>query len=92
MFGLQIRLLQGSKLTINGLRTSLPYSGSNGISVNRIAGKLVLSTNFGLVVYWDGNSKATYTIEQKYSSFVCGLCGNADGSFLNYLFNCTHDS
>ena len=81
VYGSQLRLLQGGKLTIDGIRTGLPFVGLNGISVNRIAGKLVLATSFGLTVYWDGSNKATYSIGQNYSKYICGLCGNADGLF-----------
>ena len=37
---------------------------------------------FGLTVYWDGSTKAVYSLSPSYENHVCGLCGNADGNFI----------
>lgn len=40
---------------------------------------LVLSTDFGLTVAFDGNHRMSLTLCDAYKGTVCGLCGNADG-------------
>ena len=83
VYGMQIQILVGNKFTLNGIGYTAPYSGPNGLTINIIGGKLVLSTTFGLTVTWDGVSDAVYTISADYNKYVCGLCGNADGKILS---------
>ena len=86
LYGSQIRLLLGNKVTINGISTSTPYSGLQGTTINRVGGRLVLTTNFSFVVTWDGVSRVVYTIPGSYAGNVCGLCGNADGECRSFVF------
>ena len=81
VFRIQIRLLSAFSLTIDGVGHSVPYtSNSTGINVNTIAGKISLSSQFGLQVTWDGAEDVKYSHCDAYQKLVCGICGNADGS------------
>ena len=55
---------------------------SNGINIYFSGVNLVFAANFGLTVYWDGNSKFDTLLCDSYAGFTCGLCGNADGNFI----------
>ena len=81
VYGLQFRLLKGKKVTINGLGYSVPYNGQTGITISKIGKYLTMYAPFGLTVYWDGSTKAVYSLSPSYENHVCGLCGNADGNF-----------
>jgi hypothetical protein len=82
----QYRLLKKPSLfakiipfTVNGIPNSAPYN-DNFVNVLVIAKKLVLSTNFGLTITWDGSNAATQSLCDAYSPYICGLCGNGDGN------------
>ena len=63
----------------NGLNMSTPYVDNSGVKVLLIAGKLQLTTPFGLTVIWDGYTAVQVLVCDSYAGLVCGLCGNANG-------------
>ena len=86
--GIQYRLLKKKSLfskaipfTINGVSITAPYSESTGLNIVMNGGKLVFSASFGLTITWDGSNAATESLCDAYSTYVCGLCGNADGDY-----------
>lgn len=84
VFGNIYRLIQKSKgklgFTMNGINMVSNYNDEfNGLRIYISAGNLILITNFGLMVKWNGVHKAEVTICSYYADYVCGLCGNADG-------------
>ncbi|XP_074657383.1 uncharacterized protein LOC141910590 [Tubulanus polymorphus] len=55
----------------------------NTISI-RISGEnVVLSTEFGLVVTFDGDSVVKVEISDEYKTKMCGICGDCDGDSSN---------
>ncbi|CAF0944073.1 unnamed protein product [Brachionus calyciflorus] len=88
VYNRQYRLLkkQNGKhvYTIDGILSPNDYQDKqNGIKIYLSAGNLVLSTQFGLTVTWNGDHKVDVNLCNTYSNYVCGLCGNADGSISN---------
>lgn len=84
VFGNNYRLLPkiNGKLgfSINGINMVNNYRDEfNGLRVYISAGNLIFTTNFGLMIKWNGIHKAEVTICSYYENYVCGLCGNADG-------------
>ncbi len=80
VYGTVYRLLGNKKFTVNGTLTNAPYNEVK-YKINVFLNgqySLVLNTNFGLTVSFDGNS-AKVTLCDAYENSVCGLCGNADG-------------
>lgn len=76
-------------VTANGnvVKTPLFYDGDYiSIQITQSGGTLILKTSFGLTVKWDGNNKGDVSLCDSYANYVCGFCGNANGSF-SYLFN-----
>ncbi|XP_064543387.1 BMP-binding endothelial regulator protein [Drosophila montana] len=89
--GLRINLGQKLRVKINGTRVMLPYadhssgSSSNGhghnVSIERLAeGGIMLRTELGLGIEWDGNNFLQVSVPAQYKGHLCGLCGNYNGS------------
>lgn len=66
--------------TVNGVTRTAPFTDAFGTQIVINGGKLVLGTVFGLTVAWNGISKVEETLCDAYSTYVCGLCGNGDGT------------
>ncbi|XP_058038766.1 SCO-spondin-like [Ahaetulla prasina] len=79
-----VHLLRGKDVTVNGVSVRLPktYSG-NGLTLERAGLFLVLLTQMGLTVLWDGGTRVYIKLEAKYQGRVAGLCGNFDGDAEN---------
>ena len=43
-------------------------------------GKVALSTDFGLLVTFDGDLTGEVYVDDSYSGHMCGLCGDNDGN------------
>lgn len=78
--GNSYRLLKSGQtfnVTINGIQQRTFFNGE--VSLTKVASRLLLSTSFGLKIYWDGNHAVEVQLCDTYKSKVCGLCGNFDG-------------
>ncbi|CAM5137602.1 unnamed protein product, partial [Eretmochelys imbricata] len=79
VYGTQISLLKNRKVTVNGTRRNLPVVIENKIKV-QISGRYVLlETDFGLWVRFDGNHYVEVSVSGCYKGQLCGLCGNYNG-------------
>ncbi|XP_062130761.1 BMP-binding endothelial regulator protein isoform X1 [Drosophila sulfurigaster albostrigata] len=85
--GLRINLGQKLRVKINGTRVALPYFdyNSNGhghnVSITRLLeGGIMLHTELGLTIEWDGNNFLQVSVPAQYKHHLCGLCGNYNGS------------
>ena len=78
VFNLTIRLLKNNAVHINGVPSFVPFA-SQGVNIVNLGGSLILSTNFGLTVSWNGDAKADVSLCDAYAGYTCGLCGNSDG-------------
>ncbi|XP_017962208.1 BMP-binding endothelial regulator protein [Drosophila navojoa] len=89
--GLRINLGQKLRVKVNGTRVALPYadhsssSSENGhghnVSIERLAeGGIMLRTELGLSIEWDGNNFLQVSVPAQYKHHLCGLCGNYNGS------------
>ncbi|ALC41617.1 cv-2 [Drosophila busckii] len=88
--GLRITLGQKLRVKINGTRVMLPYleqqagtahGHGHNVSVERLPeGGIMLRTELGLSIEWDGNSFLQVSVPAQYKRHLCGLCGNYNGS------------
>ncbi|XP_045398111.1 zonadhesin [Lemur catta] len=84
VFGLQISLLRGCKVMLNGHRVALPVWPLKGRVTLRLSGSfIVLYTNFGLQVRYDGVHLVEVTVPSSYAGQLCGLCGNYNNNSLD---------
>jgi hypothetical protein len=89
LYGNTYKLLKGLRLLVNENPYSLPYTDSYSVFV--VAGpsdRIVLTTNFGLEIAFLNEEDAQITLSQKYSRYVCGMCGNMDGNGFKQFHFC----
>ncbi|KAF1517683.1 IgGFc-binding protein, partial [Eudyptula minor] len=74
-------------LQVDGVSQVLPLTLAQGVSISFSGQYVVVTTDFGLNVKFDGNHRAEVTLPSTYMSKVCGICGNYNGykadDFLN---------
>ncbi|XP_077204093.1 IgGFc-binding protein-like isoform X4 [Paroedura picta] len=76
-YGSRISLLKNRKVNVNGTRRSLPvFIGGREISVQSSGGFVLVETDFGLRVRFDGNHYVDVSVPPAYEEQLCGLCGN----------------
>ncbi|XP_032302492.1 IgGFc-binding protein-like [Coturnix japonica] len=79
VYGYQISLLKNKKVNVNGSRMNLPIFIEKKISIQNSGGYVLLETDFGLWVRFDGNHYAEVSVPSDYRGLLCGLCGNYNG-------------
>ncbi|XP_055148606.1 zonadhesin [Symphalangus syndactylus] len=84
VFDFSISLLRGCKVMLNGHRVALPVWPAQGRVTIRLSSNFVLLyTNFGLQVRYDGSHLVEVTVPSSYGSQLCGLCGNYNNNSLD---------
>ncbi|KAF1470826.1 Zonadhesin, partial [Megadyptes antipodes antipodes] len=79
VYGNQISLLKKKKVNVNGSRMNLPVFIEKKISIQSSGAYVLLVTDFGLWVRYDGNHYAEVSVPSNYRGLLCGLCGNYNG-------------
>uniref|UniRef100_A0A8C4S3B0 Zonadhesin n=1 Tax=Erpetoichthys calabaricus TaxID=27687 RepID=A0A8C4S3B0_ERPCA len=77
VYGYSIRLLQDRKLLVKNVQVPLRPTG--GLHLFQQSRAIILETDFGLKIRFDGREYAEVVLPITYSSRVRGLCGNYDG-------------
>ncbi|XP_060698749.1 kielin/chordin-like protein isoform X2 [Hemiscyllium ocellatum] len=75
-----VQLLQDWVVMVDGRSVSLPFLKEPYIYIERRANSVLLNTNIGVKVLWNGKSHLEVSLPGTYKGQVCGLCGN----FNNY--------
>nr|XP_044998774.1 LOW QUALITY PROTEIN: zonadhesin [Jaculus jaculus] len=84
VFDLKISLIKGQNVMVNGHRVVLPVWPLKGHVAIRPSGSFVLLyTNFGLQIRYDGNHLVEVTVPSSYAGQLCGLCGNYNNNSLD---------
>ncbi|KAL0605468.1 Zonadhesin [Plecturocebus cupreus] len=84
VFDLSISLLRGRKVMLNGHRVALPVWPAQGQVTIRLSSSFVLLyTNFGLQVRYDGSHLIEVTVRSSYGGQLCGLRGNYNNNSLD---------
>ena len=86
--GAQYRLLSRRLFSVNGNLTATPFEDEN-VKVYLFGADVVLTTDFGLTIKFDGDHRHTVSLCDAYAKNVCGLCGNADGKTCFLFLNTT---
>ncbi|KAK1797051.1 hypothetical protein P4O66_008443, partial [Electrophorus voltai] len=76
VYGMKIVLDKGRKLLVNGGQVTVPITLLNGVKIFLSGKFVVLETNFGLRVRFDGNHHADVSLTSSYKGLLCGMCGN----------------
>ncbi|XP_009947782.1 PREDICTED: zonadhesin-like, partial [Leptosomus discolor] len=87
VYGYRINLGKNRVVKVDGVSQVLPLTLVQGVRISFSGQYVVVTTNFGLNVKFDGNHRAEITLPSTYVSKVCGICGNYNGhksdDFLN---------
>ncbi|XP_061453701.1 IgGFc-binding protein-like [Rhineura floridana] len=79
VYGLTV-LVSHSKVLLNGLLINLPYNIEyDKVTLYRQGWDIVITTDFGLTITFDGKNNIRLTVPGTYRGDVCGLCGNFNG-------------
>ncbi|XP_044040733.1 zonadhesin, like isoform X2 [Siniperca chuatsi] len=79
VYGVNVRFLQKKTVLVNGERVAPPLSPVGGLTITMNSRQVQLTTDFGLTVRFDGNSRGEIILPSTYKNSVRGLCGNYDG-------------
>ncbi|KAH0505777.1 Zonadhesin [Microtus ochrogaster] len=81
---LKVSLFKGRTVMLNNQRVALPVWPLKGRVTIRLSGIFVLLyTDFGLQVRYDGKHLVEVTVPSLYAGFLCGLCGNYNNNSLD---------
>ncbi|XP_076416960.1 zonadhesin isoform X2 [Peromyscus maniculatus bairdii] len=84
VFDLKISLFKGRRVMLNNQRVALPVWPLKGRVAIRLSGIFVLLyTNFGLQVRYDGKHLVEVTVPSSYTGSLCGMCGNYNNNSLD---------
>uniref|UniRef100_A0A8D0TB94 Zonadhesin n=1 Tax=Sus scrofa TaxID=9823 RepID=A0A8D0TB94_PIG len=84
VFNLRISLIKGRKVTLDGRRVALPLWPAQGrVSITSSGSFILLYTDFGLQVRYDGDHLVEVTVPSSYAGRLCGLCGNYNNNSLD---------
>ncbi|XP_061402292.1 BMP-binding endothelial regulator protein, partial [Musca vetustissima] len=79
MRGIRVNLGQKQRVKVNGTRVALPYSSGPITSIEKLSESIMLKTELGLSIEWDGNNYLQVTVPSSFKNRMCGLCGNYNG-------------
>uniref|UniRef100_A0A8C5WH93 VWFD domain-containing protein n=1 Tax=Leptobrachium leishanense TaxID=445787 RepID=A0A8C5WH93_9ANUR len=65
----------------------LPVTLTPGINIFLSGSNVVVTTDFGLTVKFDGNHRVEVTVPGQYADKVCGICGNFNGDATDDFLN-----
>ncbi|XP_077451474.1 kielin/chordin-like protein isoform X1 [Stigmatopora argus] len=71
-----VQLLQNWLVKVDGKAVTLPFLREPYIYVERKANTVLLNTNIGVKVQWNGRSHLELSVPGSYKGHTCGLCGN----------------
>lgn len=64
------------RVKVNGKKVNVPYRVGNRLDINRTAESVIVNTQIGIKVLWDGISFLEVSAPSSYRGRLCGLCGN----------------
>ncbi|XP_072266261.1 IgGFc-binding protein-like [Pyxicephalus adspersus] len=79
VYNTNFTMLKNKKLNVNGKRTNVPTPPDSRLRVHLSGNYLILATDFGLQVRFDGNHYVDVSLPSTFKTHVCGLCGNFNG-------------
>nr|XP_020731627.1 zonadhesin isoform X2 [Odocoileus virginianus texanus] len=83
-FGIRVWMLKGRKVMLDGRQVALPLWFARGRMTVRSSGSFILLyTDFGLQVRYDGYHLVEVTAPSSYAGRLCGMCGNYNNNSLD---------
>ncbi|XP_042677073.1 zonadhesin-like [Centrocercus urophasianus] len=86
VYDTRITLRKSKEILLNNERVYSPVENRvRGVSVGNVGSYLVVETDFGVIVKYDGDDHLEITLPQSYFSKVQGLCGNFNDNYKDDL-------
>ncbi|CAM5164066.1 unnamed protein product [Natator depressus] len=86
--GLRITLEKGGVVKVNGKgEIIIPFAPSPGVQISSSGLYVMVSTDFGLTVKFDGNHRVEVNLPSSFKEKVCGMCGNYNGNAADDFLN-----
>ncbi|XP_035660177.1 uncharacterized protein LOC118404903 [Branchiostoma floridae] len=79
VYGHRIILMEGRRLVLNQVLVSTPVVVGSYVHVNQSGDHVVLTTDFGLRVSYDGKQEVMVSLPGCFANRTSGLCGNYNG-------------
>ncbi|XP_059841964.1 zonadhesin-like [Hypanus sabinus] len=74
-----ISIMKDRKVLLNGERVNLPVFFMDLLVIQMSGTYVLLETDFGLLVRFDGIHHVDVSVPSTYSGLLCGMCGNYNG-------------
>ncbi|XP_010571424.1 PREDICTED: zonadhesin-like, partial [Haliaeetus leucocephalus] len=87
VYGYRINLGKNRVVKLDGVSQVLPLTLAQGVSISFSGQYVVVTTDFGLNIKFDGNHRVEITLPSTYMSKVCGICGNYNGNKADDFLN-----
>ena len=78
--GMDVTLVQGLRVKVNGAFVSLPYYKQPDLHIAENGYLMTVTTGIGVEVVWDGDSYTEVHVPKRYQNKTCGFCGNFNGN------------
>jgi len=75
----KVTLGQKMRVKVNGVRIKPPFKLEGVFDVERTEDSIVVTTNIGVRLVWNGNSFFQVSATANFKNRLCGLCGNFNG-------------
>ncbi|XP_067851819.1 IgGFc-binding protein-like [Heptranchias perlo] len=73
--GLHVALRKNKLVYVDGVRVELPVSPSSSVRVSMVGSFVMVQTNFGLQLKFNGDHELFVVVDERYKGQLCGLCG-----------------
>ncbi|XP_078389852.1 IgGFc-binding protein-like [Cetorhinus maximus] len=79
VYGITVSVLKNRVVQVNGKPVTVPISPDPRVTVKPSGRHVVVQTDFGLTVRYDGSHHADVRVPSDYGGEMCGLCGDYNG-------------
>uniref|UniRef100_UPI00398EC30B zonadhesin, like n=1 Tax=Pristiophorus japonicus TaxID=55135 RepID=UPI00398EC30B len=79
VYGVTVSVLRNRVVQVNEKTVTVPNEPAVGLSVKLSGKHIVIETEFGLTVRYDGRHHAEVKVPSNYAGELCGLCGDYNG-------------
>ncbi|KAM8953099.1 IgGFc-binding protein-like [Pelodytes ibericus] len=80
VYNIPITLQKANKILVDTKQIHTPWiDHENGISISTVGIYVVVETDFGMIVKFDGDHHLEIILPDAYHNKVCGMCGNFNG-------------
>ncbi|XP_042201484.1 zonadhesin-like [Callorhinchus milii] len=80
VYGITVSILKKKVVQVNGKTVTVPINPVREVTIKPSGKHVVVQTDFGLIVRYDGKHHMDIKVPSNYADELCGLCGDYNGS------------